>query len=69
MNELKKMARYLETFIVIFFTIFWFVATDYEKLNNVKDAFIFCFITSILIMWSCYFIFRFCNATIKEVKE
>lgn len=69
MTAIKKLFAYFRTFFLIFITTFWFVAVDYEKLETFNvDVLGFCVVTSSLIIWTLFEIYRFVKIASKETK-
>ena len=66
----KKLWAYFRVFFLIFITTFWFVAVDYERLETFNVYVLgFCVVTSILIMWTSFEIYRFVKIASKETKH
>ena len=71
MTIVKRLWAYFRTFFVIFITAFWFVTTDYERLETFSVYYVlrFCVVTSILIILTSFEIYRFVKIASKETKH
>lgn len=73
---IEKIITYLKALLFISTTVLWFVAVDYDKFSEATQSqiLIFCLISGNLVLWSFYYIYKFCKVMkdvmgIKEIKE
>lgn len=71
-----KIITYLKALLFISTTVLWFVAVDYNKFPKATQSqiLVFCLISGNLVLWSFYYIYKFCKVMkdvmkIKEIKE
>ena len=46
-------------------TVLWFVVVDYDKFSKATQSqiLVFCLISGNLVLWSFYYIYKFCKIT------
>lgn len=59
-SKFTKLFSFFKAILLVMTTVVWFVAVDYKAIVE-ENVLFFGFITSNLIVWSFYFIYKFCK--------
>ena len=64
----EKIITFLKALYLVSVTIFWFAIIDYNKIFETTVSILaFCLVSGILIIWSFYYIHKFCK--VMEIKS